>query len=353
MKKDRYHLAFLLASALLCATVAAAEPNVDTEVNWTNRLSLSLRFGLGISARFKGIGGSLQPSAPAANGRRTPDRDHYNYDDGYVLTDVSGNVGNQTWYWGYDNSSQVSGNNILFNRTTAPGLPADRTARSEPYIGAELTYNRQLGIKENWHNLRYGLEGAANCLPISLKLNSRFSGNLTRVTDAYPYTPGTTPPSAPSQGSFNGPGFVIGSAPVSSTTTFLPATVLEHDSFEANLWGFRLGPSLEFPFTDRLSVHLSGGLAVGLLDSSASWRQTITLTGEGPVTSAGHPDSLDVLWGAYVGLDAAWQLSNRWSIEGGVQFQDLGQHNQKLGIRQVQLDLSHSLFVLASVSYSF
>ncbi len=353
MKNDRSLLAFLVTSALLCATAAAADPSDDVKANMTNRISLSLRFGLGISARFKGIGGSLQSSAAPANGRKTPDGDRYNYDDGYVLTDASGNAGNQTWYWGYDNSSQVSGNNILFDRSTAPGLPASRTARSEPYIGAELAYNRRLGVKEDWHNLRYGLEGAVNCLPISLNLSSRFSGNLTRVTDTYPYTPGTTPPTAPSQGTFNGPGFVIGSAPISSTTTFLPATVLERDRYEANLWGLRLGPSLEFPCCDRFRVHLSGGLAVGLLDSSASWRQTITVTAEGPATLGGHADKLDVLWGAYAGLDAAWQLSNHWSLDGGVQFQDLGQHNQKLGLRQVQLDLSHSLFLLASISYSF
>src|SRR6266498_3609580 len=98
MKKDRSPWPVLVTSAMLCATLAAAEPSGDTDANWTNRVSLSLRLGLGISARFKGIGGSLQASAPAANGRRTPDGDRYNYDNGYVLTDLSGNVGNQTWY---------------------------------------------------------------------------------------------------------------------------------------------------------------------------------------------------------------------------------------------------------------
>src|SRR6266498_870168 len=96
MKNDRSLLAFLVTSALLCATAAAADPSDDAKANMTNRISLSLRFGLGISARFKGIGGSLQSSAAPANGRKTPDGDRYNYDDGYVLTDASGNAGNQT-----------------------------------------------------------------------------------------------------------------------------------------------------------------------------------------------------------------------------------------------------------------
>jgi hypothetical protein len=353
MKKDRNQLLIQLTGALLFASVASAQSQQDDQRNSTNHLSLSLRFGMGISAKFKGIGGGLQPGTPAANGRRTPDGDAYNYDDGYVLTDVSGNFGNQTWYWGYDNSSQVSGNQILFNRTTAPGLPSSKSADDEPYTGVELTYERQLGIKENWHNLRYGIEGAANYMPISLNLNNRFTGNLSRLTDAYGFTPGTTPPSAPYQGTFNGPGFVIDSIPTSTINAISGATILEQDRFEANLFGFRLGPYLEYPINDRLSLRASGGLALGLLDASASWRQSISIPGEGTTLLSGQSERLTVLWGGYVSVNAAWQLSEHWNVEGGVQFQDLGKYSQKLGLRKVELDLSHSVFILVGIGYTF
>src|SRR5256885_10986486 len=48
---------------------------------------------------------------------------------GYVLTDVSGNLGGQTWYWGYDDSaSQISGNTILLNRSTVSGRSEEHTS---------------------------------------------------------------------------------------------------------------------------------------------------------------------------------------------------------------------------------
>jgi len=353
MKRNRSLLAIHLAGTLLLAApLAAAEPGARNS-DGTNRVAVSFRLGFGISAKFKGIGGSLQPSAPAAHGRRTPDGDAYNYDDGYLLTDVSGNFGDQTWYWGYDNSSQVSGDNILLHRTTAPGLPSSGSADADPYPGVEITFNRQLGIKENWRGMRYGLEGAASYLPICLSLNTRFAGNLTRTTDTYAFTPGTTPPSAPYQGTFDGPGFVIDSNPSSSVTSFIPGTVVERDSFDANLFGFRLGPYVEFPVNERLSVHLSAGLAIGLLQSSASWNQTIDISGEGIIALRGSRDSFDILFGPYASAEAAWALNDRWSVHGGLQFQNLGKYNQNLGFRKVELDLSRSLFVVVGVGYSF
>jgi hypothetical protein len=87
----------------------------------TNRLSLSGRVGFGISARFKGI--AVLP-VPTLN-RATPAGDAYNYDDGYVLQDVSGNFGGQTWYWGYDNSANqvdAAGNIILLSRNSSASI---------------------------------------------------------------------------------------------------------------------------------------------------------------------------------------------------------------------------------------
>src|SRR5689334_972744 len=111
-------------------TVATFVTAAQAEEIVTNRLSASLRFGLNISARFKGNAVTFPP--PLGLTRSTPNGDAYNYDDGYVLTDVSGNEGGQTWYWGYDNSTtypagQISdgvafpANTILFSRSTPSG----------------------------------------------------------------------------------------------------------------------------------------------------------------------------------------------------------------------------------------
>ena len=335
-----------MSGALLFATAVSAEQDLQTYLDSTNRVTLSLRFGLNISGKFKGTGGILGGAG--------------HYVDGYVLTDVSGNAGNQTWYWGYDNSSgpnnqlNVSGpNSIDMHRYSAAGLSGNNSGDDSPYIGAELTYNYELGVKEDWHHLRYGLEVAINYMPIEFNSGGLYNA-VSRTTDTYGYTPGTTPPSAPYAGGYQGPNFVLNVPPISTTALVPNATFLAQQHFDANLWGFRLGPYIEYPLSKKWSLHLSGGLAVGLLDAEANWKETLTdpvnnLT----VTASGSGRDTSLLWGYYIGLEAAYQFNKDWGVEAGVQFQDLGTYSHNFGGRVAELDLSQSIFVHVGISYSF
>lgn len=350
-----------VAGSLLFAAAANAQqppPHLERYLDSTNRLTGSLRFGLNISGKFKGVGSSLNPGAPAS-GRRTPHGDPYNYDDGYVLTDVSGNAGNQTWYWGYDNSSQVGAsgaNTIDFHRNTASGFPKNGSSSDDsPYVGCEVTYDYQLGVDDKYHPLRYGIEAAANFMPISFNSGGTYNTSLNQTTDTYGYTSGTTPPGAPYQGGYGGPGFVLNSQRLGSTTTVVPGATLEaHQHFDGNLFGFRLGPYIETPLSEKFSLHASGGFAAGLLDASAHWKEILTLPGGGgSITTHGGGDDFDVLYGFYAGLDALYQFNERWGLDVGVQYQDLGTYDHNFGGRTVELDLSRSVFVQVGVSYSF
>jgi len=100
----------------------------------TNRVTLSLQFGLNINASFRGIGGGLNPSLNSGGGR---------YDNGLRPHDISGNAGGQTWYWGYDNSSQNNAANHTFRLThdaTAGGNPSASADDSAGNTGFELDY---------------------------------------------------------------------------------------------------------------------------------------------------------------------------------------------------------------------
>jgi hypothetical protein len=368
MNKNRRAWTTPVIGSLVLATAASAEqvvlaPAASTEQDWqtdsnsTNRITLSLRFGLNISGKFKGVGSSFSSGAPLSGGRRTPNGDPYNYDNGYVLTDISGNYGGQSWYWGYDNASQVnsSANTIAFNHTVATGFPSENSGDDSPYVGAELTYDYELDLKEHWHNLHYGVEGAVNFMPIEFNSGGRYNATLSRQTDTYGYTPGTTPPTAPYQGSYGGPGFVINVPPVSSITALVPgATFLAQQHFTANLWGFRLGPYVELPVSEKLDLHFTVGLALGLLDSETSWKEILTLPGGGgSLAVSGGGSNISVLSGYYLGLNAAYQFTGRWSVEAGVQYQNLGTYDHNFGGRVAELDLSKSLFVHAGIGYSF
>ena len=145
--------------ALLVPTAVSAE---QSDTDRLNRFSFNARFGFNVSARFKRASMSL-----AALPRNTLDGNRYNYDDGYVLTDISGNYGGQTWNWGYDQSGQIAGNTILMHRSTV-SADAPSTAgidEDNPQCGFEFTYDRELGKRGKLH---YGLEAAVNYMNLSL-----------------------------------------------------------------------------------------------------------------------------------------------------------------------------------------
>ncbi|MCU0786175.1 MAG: hypothetical protein MUF81_19425 [Verrucomicrobia bacterium] len=347
MKTTRFNLVVLTVVSLCGIALAAGADEIAT-----NRLSFSARLGFNLSARFKNnipVPSVGTPTTP----RPTSDGIGYDkYDDGYVHTDISDNYGGQTWNWGYDNSAnQISGNTILMSRTTplAASGGSSRTLDDDPILGGELTYNRLLGVKGD---ARYGIEAAVNYLNVALRANFPVSVSAVRMTDAYPFTPGTTPPdtaTGPYQGSFEGPGFVIFTNIASSTTNVISnVSGTDRQRFEANLWGLRLGPYLEVPSGDPMTLSISAGLAVGLLDADASWATTV-----GSTTHSGGGHDWDVLWGGYVSAAVTWYLSEHWSLIGGAQFQTLGDYEHSFGGRAVEMDLSNCWFVTLGLSCKF
>ena len=233
------------------------------------------------------------------------------------------------------------------------GAPASGNGDSTP--GVELTYDRQLGVKENWHNMRYGVEFALNYMKFSL--DSTTSSRTAVNTESYTF--GGIPGQIPSpgyRGGFSGnpgdPVIVAGGTPGANTS----GTLLSHDDFDADIWGGRLGPYIEFPFgkKEQFTLLLTVGPAVGLIHANESWKQTLILDGSGSTSSAsGGGSDTDVLWGWYGGATANYQFNKHWGVDAGVQYQDLGTYSHSFSGRTAQLDLSQSVFLEIGVSYSF
>lgn len=311
-----------------------------------NKLSASFRMAFNVKTSFENVG------TPPVNS--TPNGDPFNYDDGYVLVDATGNAMGYTRYWGYTSSAQLPGDGtILMNRYSGTSVNGDT---DEPLPGFELTYRRELGRGEKF---RWGLEAAGNYMHVNSRNSGSLAYNSTRYTDAYalPTAPGggyVTPPPPPYyQGPDLPPGgsIVIGADPVSSFVNSVAGSVSGYHELDANVIGWRLGPYVEMPLGERGRLSLSGGLSLAYVMSDFDFSESITAPVSGTVTGSGS-DS-DLLVGAYISGEAAYQLSEAWEVFGNVQFQYLDQYSQTVNGRTAVLDMTKSLFVSVGLSYSF
>lgn len=352
LSMNTYHRQLLLCSAVLGLTAATfAETNAPL-----NRVSVAARLGFNVSGKFSGLGRGLFTAATPVP-RLTPDGDQYNYDDGYVLTDVSGNYGGETWYVGYDNSTaQISGNQLLLSRSTASADVSGKDQDADLSVGFEINYQRQIRANDRY---AWGVEASVNYQPVQFSDHGTYAAVATKVTDAYTFSAGTTPPtatgSAPYQGSYGGPGFLFGDAITGTTTQVVPsgATFSGRHEFDGNLWGLHLGLYGERQLSQRWHASLSGGLAVGLLSADVAWSESATLPGGGTAALSGGGSDSDVLFGFYFGAGAAYDLGKNWSAIGGVQYQFLGDYSHDFGGRTATVDFGGALYVTIGISKSF
>jgi hypothetical protein len=357
-------LAFSLSLAGI--GVSAAEDNQQLrlekpEAPSLNRFGANFSMGFNIDVRFKNLGGFQRPAAvndPAAN----PPRVGYVYDDGYVLGDNNSHQSlGYTWNWGFQSPNQVVSpdgpyQSLLQHRASALNDGSSK-ADGDPGLGFELTYNRQLGKLGRG---RWGLFGAFGYLNVDVTDGQNVPTTLAQTTDYYaldglvPYNPTTS--RNPYQGTYAGPGTLINKEPVSSSTVPVPngATVAGRRDFEADLYGFRVGPYLEFPLGKRLAVGLSGGVAFAYVDSRFSYTETVTIPGIATSTEAsGSGTHNDWLVGGFVEANLSYALSRSLDLSLAARYQYLGTYSQTVDNRVAELDLSKSIFLTVGVGYSF
>jgi len=316
-----------------------------------NQLSASFRMGFNVKTSFENVGAFT--SAPT---QTTPDGDRWNYDNGYVLVDSSGNAMGYTRYWGYTSGSQLPGDGtILMNRYGSSGSTVGANP-DQPLPGLELTYRRELGRGEKF---RWGLEAAFNYMHVSVNDSRTVFGSATSLSDAYqlPALEGggyVTPPPAPYYHGANlspqgNP--VIGATPVSSVTDTMSTLISGSRDFDANVIGWRLGPYVEMPLGEKARLSLSGGLSLAYVLSEFNFNENIL--GANQVRVSGGGTGSDVLVGAYISGDASYQLAKAWEVFGSVQFQSLDEYSQTERGHTAVLDMTKSVFVAVGVNYSF
>jgi hypothetical protein len=330
------------AAAALAVASLGARGQTSDESEW-NHFGADFRLGLNIKTRFSNIGAAAAQSAPPAIGGV-----NHTYSDGFVRVDSSGDQGGQTWNWGYQNASQVPGNGtLLMHSAGAVAGASDRN--DDPRPGFEINYGRDLA-HFGWG--RAGIKLAFGYTDLNISDTRPLNGNLSLVTDAYSLG-GITPPLAPYSGSFGGPGPVIGDTPTRASTEVPGGAIITGSrQIDGTLYDWHLGPYLELPLVGQLDFQVSGGLAIGLVDSRFSFSDTTT-TAAGAVQAAGANHRIDSLVGFYAEAALAYRIMPEGSLFAGGQFQYLGDFTQTAGGRGAQLDLRQSIFFIVGVQWHF
>ena len=313
-----------------------------------NRFGVSYRMGFNISARFKNLGGfpALSNPGPATSGV-----DH-TYDDGYNRVDSSGNTGGATWFWGYENASQLPGNDTVVMSSSSSAATGKLTRDEDPQHGIEISYARELGRSES---CKWGIETAFNFTDVTMGDNRTIFGSVTKTNDAYSLG-GTIPPAAPySHGRDpSGSDPLINDTPIRNVTTLSRgALVAGSRQFDAEIYGLRVGPYVEIPLSEHVSFSLSGGFTLLSVNSDFKYRETVTLTGVGTRTTSGNGSRSEWMPGGYVGGNFNYAVAENVKLFAGAQYQAAGTYSHKENGKKVELDLGNSVFVNLGVGFSF
>lgn len=340
----------------LAALFPAASPGADSADNY--RVSLSLCAAFNISAKFRGQPGNLNMQNPQGQSGTAF------FDNGYVGPDVSDDP-SLTTFWGYNQTGQriISGGYVIglnYERTTVAADSTSPSIDADPSLGGEIVVRRKFAKSSR---VTFGVEIEASYTRLDLDDNSPYTAEGQRTSYSFglpsPIGADLFPP-AGYQGPFNGLGPVLNLGQTTGQTTTAPGavTVSGRRQVEADVFGFRLGPYLEFPFNEKLAASISAGGVVALLANRVAWSERAAVNSAtdngywtGQASASGSRRGL--AYGYYVGADVSYSMNEHWSVIAGCKFQGLGTYSRKVGQGELQLDLSQSVFVSLGVSCSF
>jgi hypothetical protein len=313
---------------------------VSEDDDWTRHFRIGAVAGMNISANFSMKSPSKIPGNKAANG---------NYDDGYVLTDDTGNAGGWTSYWGYNNASQLSGSTLTMHSTTSYSSSGSSEA-SGVFPGFDMSYGGNLfylGRARIGWDLGFGL------LPISITDNSSMSASVKQ--SIYTFNTGTIiVPGAPYQGGPSGIGPTIKTNIISvSSGTNNTGTLNGSHTLEVMLYTVRLGPSVYWDLNENFGLSASVGPAIGIVSGDYKYDEIVSAGG---VSARNHGQfgATDVVYGGYVNATLLYHVPNeKADIYIGAQFMSLGNANFSGGGREASLKLGGQVYISAGINWPF
>jgi hypothetical protein len=299
-------------------------------------------FGISAGATYNykaGFKNTAQQQGFANNaGAPVAGTDHF-YDNGYNRVDSSGNAGNQTWYWGYQDAAQDNGDSLTMSSSQSIiDKQSSCGKQTKPQSAIEIYWKHDLTENERWN---FGIRAALRWQHIELTSESVYRTTTETVSDTYSYT--GILPGAPYSGSYAGPGFLLDDSPVRTIITGSGASFRASREIDAELFAFDLGPTLSLSLSEKLRVVAFIGGTVGWIDSKFSYH-------DGSY-SQGCSTTEEWLAGACASADLQYQIGKHWGIFGGAAYTCFQDFNQEVDGRSAELQFDDTYTIRSGLFF--
>ncbi|MGA2788073.1 MAG: hypothetical protein ABSF60_11145 [Verrucomicrobiota bacterium] len=308
---------------------------VSENDDWTRHFRIGAMVGFNISANFS-TKGTFNISKPAGV-----------YDNGYVLTDNSGNAFGHTGNFGYNSPSQLSGSSLTMQNTTSYATSGSSEESGSAFPGFDMAYGGNIW---DWGRARIGWELGFGLLPINITGNSSMSATVSQTTYTF-NTGGVVIPGAPYQGGFNRQGEpTIVYLPTGSSTNTSTETITGSSTLDVMLYTVRLGPSVYWDLNEDWGLSAGVGPAVGIVSGNLKYNDTVPTSS---VPSKGQIDGTDVVYGGYVNASLMYHVEQNGDLYLGVQYMSLGDATISGGGREGRLNLGGQVYITAGINWPF
>jgi hypothetical protein len=327
-----------------------SQPDQDEQIS-TRHFRVGALVGFNFKADFS-LNGTFKFSqnSPGTAGSGGVDRI---YDDGFVKVDANGPAGGDTWNWGYQSSTQYSNSTqrLYFHAADTYTASGNADVTSDVEAGVELTYGGHLA---RWGRGLVGWEFGFGYLPINIEDNRSITGvSATRITHSFDAS-GITVPDAPYNGTYTGPGVLIGDqAQAEPGDSFTGRTLTGTRALDVTLYSFRLGPTLHWELHPQLAVAVSGGAAVGVLSGELKFNEAVAFPDGSTAVNIGSHSSTEITYGGYLSAALMYHAEKNGDLYLGVQYMPLSSATFVGAGREAKLNLSGAVFISAGINWPF
>lgn len=352
---------FAVTSPMVLAGPPDSEPSESALVTpdpspsrW--RLGVGYAPLVGLKTQFRGLG-NFNPSfttQPLGGGV------DYNYDDGFVRVDSSDNFGDETWNWGFENASQVDPSGLgsvdyTLTRGVADGA-ADEDGGGE--MGVEVFGYLDMGAVSiipmlEKRGATWGFRSGFNYNHVDVNNQSTISSSTVTQTDRFKLNGTVAPPAPYRDGSFDGPGPLIGDSPSRSFSPGGSALISGSRELDVHLNVFSLGSYVELPVLNNFSLMFEGGVSAGIASGSYDFESRTSIAGIGSRQSSGSDSEAEFLPGFYLGIEAIYQMNKNWGIQVGGRYQYMDEFNLNSSGSSASLSFDSAFVLSLGTVYSF